>query len=68
MRNNNVDAAYGRLSRHCSDNGLYAELRKRDHRETNHEIAFKSKRGAFNKRMGQQIRERLKWVIKRRHL
>jgi ribosomal protein S21 len=32
VRNNNVDAAYGRLNRHCADNGLYGELRKRDHR------------------------------------
>ena len=40
VRNNNVDAAYGRLNRHCQENGLYTELRKRDHREPNHELAF----------------------------
>ncbi len=68
VRNNNVDAAYGRLNRHCQENGLYVELRKRDHRETNHELAFAAKRATFNKRMGQQIRDRLKWVIKRRNL
>lgn len=68
VRNNNVDAAYGRLNRHCQDNGLYVELRKRDHRVPNHELAFKAKRATFNKRMGQQVRERLRWVVKRRHL
>jgi ribosomal protein S21 len=68
VRNNNVDVAYRQLNRHCADNGLYQELRRRDHRETNHELAFQSKRSAFNKRMGQQIRDRLRWIIKRRHL
>lgn len=68
VRNNNVDAAYGRLNRHCQENGLYTELRKRDHREPNHELAFQAKRATFNKRMGQQVRDRLKWVMKRRHM
>jgi hypothetical protein len=29
---------------------------------------WQAKRATFNKRMGQQVRDRLRWVVKRRHL
>lgn len=68
VRNNNVDAAYGRLSRQCADNGLYKELSKRSHFVPRHEQKLEKARAGHNKRVGQQIRERLKWVVKRRHV
>ena len=33
-----------------------------------HTTTQQAKRTTFNKRMGQQVRDRLKWVVKRRHM
>lgn len=67
VRGGGVEAAFARLHRHCQDEGLYAELRKREYRETNHELAFIAKRAKFNRRMGKRIRDRLRWVVKRHY-
>lgn len=68
VRNNNVDAAYGRLSRQCQEQGLQRDLGKRAHFVPKHERKFEKARASFNKRVGSQIRDRIKWVVKRRHV
>jgi ribosomal protein S21 len=66
VTNNNVEAAYGSLNRQCKESGLYEEFRKRQHFVPYQEVKFAKGRNKYNKLMGQAIRDRLKWVVKRR--
>jgi hypothetical protein len=66
VQHNNVDKAMGILKGRAREAGLQEELAKRDHRITSQEAKFAVKRNTYNASMGQAIRERLKWIIKRR--
>jgi ribosomal protein S21 len=68
VNNNNVEAAYKQLSAQCRDAGLNAELKKREHFISYQQEKFAKNRTRFNKRMGQKVKERLQWVVKRSKL
>ncbi len=68
VNKNNVDQAFGALRTVCRDAGLYEELRKRRYRPTTSELKLQRGQATFNKRMGSMIKDRLKWVMKRRKI
>jgi hypothetical protein len=47
---------------------MVEECRSREYRRTSAEEKFARNRAAHNKRVGVQISDRLKWVIRRRKL
>ena len=67
VRKNNVDQAMQQLNRRAREAGLPQELRKRDHRVSAPEAKFAAARSRFNAGMGHLIRERLKWIMRRRN-
>jgi len=68
VSNNNVEAAYKQLASQCSDAGLRDELKKRDHHISNQERKFGLVRHKYNKIIGQKIKLRMKWIVKRSKL
>lgn len=65
VKNNNVDAAIGKVQRECKENGLIDELRKREYHKSGSDLKMDRQRKAYNKRMGYIIQERLRWMTKR---
>ena len=68
VHKNNVDQALTRLRRESDALGLRKELAKREAFRPSDDATFAQKRRVFNAKMGAKIRERLKWVMKRRKL
>jgi ribosomal protein S21 len=68
VHKNNVDQALTRLRRECDAIGLRDELKKREAFQPSDDIKFAKNRRVFNAKMGAKIRERLKWVMRRRKL
>ncbi|KAF6259159.1 hypothetical protein COO60DRAFT_1514923 [Scenedesmus sp. NREL 46B-D3] len=68
VQRNNVDRALQKLNTHFKEAGMVEECRSREYRKTSAEEKFARNRAAHNKRVGVQISERLKWVIRRRKL
>jgi ribosomal protein S21 len=66
VTNNNVDKALGRLMSKLKDADLVSELRKREYHRTKHDRRQAYERAAYNRRVGQVIRDRLRWVLKKR--
>jgi ribosomal protein S21 len=68
VQRNNVDRALKKLNTHFKEAGMVEECRSREYRRTSAEEKFARNRAAHNKRVGVQISDRLKWVIRRRKL
>uniref|UniRef100_A0A383V8Q7 30S ribosomal protein S21 n=1 Tax=Tetradesmus obliquus TaxID=3088 RepID=A0A383V8Q7_TETOB len=68
VQRNNVDRALSKLNKHFKEAGMVEECRSREYRRTSAELKFARNRAAHNKRVGVQISERLKWVVRRRKL
>jgi ribosomal protein S21 len=68
VQRNNVDRALQKLNTHFKEAGMVEECRSREYRKTSAEQKFARNRAAHNKRVGVQISERLKWVVRRRKL
>jgi ribosomal protein S21 len=68
VQRNNVDRALQKLNTHFKEAGMVEECRSREYRRTSAEEKFARNRAAHNKRVGVQISDRLKWVIRRRKL
>jgi ribosomal protein S21 len=68
VSNNNVEAAYKQLAAQCSEAGLYEELKKRDHHISTQERKFELVRHKYNKIIGQKIKQRMRWIVKRSKL
>eukprot|EP00877_Chromochloris_zofingiensis_P013620 jgi/Chrzof1/8511/Cz03g13230.t1 len=68
VQGNNVDQAWSRLNKLNKEAGLYEDLKKHRHFITTGMKKFDQTRAAYNKRVGQVIKDRLKWVIRRRKI
>lgn len=66
VHRNNVDQALATLNKRCKVAGLPEELRKRDHHISHQEAKYAAARRRYNGEMGSMIRDRLKWIMKRR--
>ena len=68
VHKNNVDQALTRLRRESDAVGLRDELKKREAFQPSGNVKFANTRRVFNAKMGAKIKERLKWVMRRRKL
>lgn len=68
VTNGNVDAAMRRLQQKCKREGLYDELKKREFYLRPSARRHDYERKKYNRKMGEVIQERLKWVLKKRRV
>lgn len=65
---NNINAAFSKLNRKLAESGLPQELRKRQHHKNKSEQRFERELQAYNRAVGNIIRDRMSWMIKRKQV